>query len=398
MRGRQYYYGHIFADPQELDTVYTFSSKGFFQSADGGRTYTTLRAPHGDYHDLWIDPENRLRMINANDGGGTVTFDGGNTWSSLDNQPTGQFYEVIADNHFPYRIYGSQQDNTTVSIASRTDSGGIDVTDWYPVAGGESGYIAPDPENPEIVYGGSYFGTLTRYDHSTNQTRNITIWPDYPGGRVAADVKYRFQWTYPLVIPPLEPKSILAGGNRVFRSMNQGESWEPISPDLTRDDKQREHGGRLEEYYSTIFAIAPSRLNKNVIWTGSDDGLIHVTENGGKNWRNVTPTGFPEWSRVSIIEASPHSVSTAYAAVNRYQLDDFRPYLYKTSDFGKTWKLITNGIPPTTFVRTIREDPAQPGLLFAGTETGVYVSWDGGANWRSLQLNLPIVPITDLAI
>jgi len=398
VRGRQYYYGHIFADPQELDTVYTFSSKGFFKSTDGGKTYTTLRAPHGDYHDLWIDPENRLRMVNGNDGGGTVSVDGGNTWSSLDNQPTAQFYEVITDNHFPYRIYGSQQDNTTVSIASRTESGGIDVTDWYPVGGGESGYIAPDPENPEITYGGSYFGALTRYDHAANQLRNITIWPDYPGGRVAADVKYRFQWTYPIVIPPLDPKAILAGGNRLFRSVNQGESWEPISPDLTRDDKTREHGGRLEEYYSTIFAIAASRLDKNVIWTGSDDGLIHVTQNAGKNWRNVTPDGLPEWSRINNLEASPHSASAAYAAVNRYQLDDRRPFIYKTSDFGKSWKLITAGIPQDTFVRTVREDPVRKGLLFAGTETGVYVSWNDGAEWRPLQLNLPIVPITDLTI
>jgi photosystem II stability/assembly factor-like uncharacterized protein len=398
VRGRQYYYGHIFADPQDLDTVYTFSSKGFFKSTDGGKTYGTLRAPHGDYHDLWIDPKNHLRMINANDGGATVTFNGGGSWSSLDNQPTAQFYEAITDNHFPYRIYGSQQDNTTVSIPSRTDAGGIGITDWYPVAGGESGYIAPDPKNPDIAYGGSYFGAMTRYDHSTNQARNITVWPDYPGGRTAADVKYRFQWTYPIVIPPLEPGSILVGANVVFRSTNQGQSWDPISPDLTRNDKTRENGGRLEEYYSTIFAIAASRVDKNVIWTGSDDGLIYITRDNGKKWVNVTPADLPEWTRINIIEASPFEAGTAYVAANRYQLNDDRPLIYKTADYGKTWKLLVRGIPANVFARTVREDPVRKGLLYAGTETGVYVSMNDGQDWQPLQLNLPVVPITDLTI
>lgn len=398
VRGRQYYYGHIFADPQEIDTVYTFSSKGFFKSIDGGKTYMTLRSPHGDYHDLWIDPRNHLRMINGNDGGATITFDGGKSWSTLENQPTAQFYEAITDNRFPYHVYGSQQDNTTVSIPSRTDGGGIGVTDWYPVGGGESGYLAPDPKDPEVTYGGSYFGMLTRYDHRTNQLRNITIWPDYPGGRVAADVKYRFQWTYPIVISPLAPDTIYAGANVIFRSTNQGQSWDIISPDLTRNDKQREHGGRLEEYYSTIFAIAPSRVAKDVIWAGSDDGLVHVTTDGGKQWRRVTPPDLPEWSRINIIEPSPFDAGTAYVAANRYQLDDFRPYIYKTADYGKTWKLLTAGIASDTFVRTIREDPARKGLLYAGTETGVYVSWNDGAGWQPLQLNLPAVPITDLTI
>ena len=398
VRGRQYYYGHIFADPQELDTMYTFSSKGFFKSTDGGKTYTTLRAPHGDYHDLWIDPKNRLRMINANDGGATVTFNGGVSWSTLDNQPTAQFYEAITDTHFPYRIYGSQQDNTTVSIPSRTDGGGIAITDWYTVGGGESGYIAPDPKNPDITYGGSYWGALTRYDHRTNQVRNITIWPDYPGGRTAAEMKYRFQWTYPIVISPLDPDAIYAGANVVFRSRDQGQSWDVISPDLTRNDKAQERGGRLEEYYSTIFAIAPSRVQKDVIWTGSDDGLIHVTTDGGKNWKNVTPRDLPEWSRINIIESSPYDAGTAYVAANRYQLDDLKPYFYKTTDFGKTWKLLTHGIPADVFTRTIREDPVRKGLLYAGTETGVYVSLNDGENWQPLQLNLPVVPITDLTV
>jgi len=398
VRGRQYYYGHIFADTQELNTVYTFSSKGFFKSTDAGKNYTTLRAPHGDYHDLWIDPKNHLRMVNANDGGATITFNGGVTWSTLDNQPTAQFYEVITDNHFPYRIYGSQQDNTTVSIPSRTDAGGIGITDWYTVAGGESGYLAPDPRNPDVTYGGSYFGMMTRYDRSTNQARNITIWPDYPGGRTAAEVKYRFQWTYPIVIPPLDPGTILAGANVVFRSTDQGQSWDVISPDLTRNDKTREHGGRLEEYYSTIFAIAASRVDKNVIWTGSDDGLIHVTKDNGKNWLNVTPRDLPEWTRINIIEASPYDAGTAYVAANRYQLNDDKPYFYKTTDYGKSWKLLTRGIPANVFARTIREDPVRKGLLYAGTETGVYVSFNDGENWQPIQLNMPVVPITDLTI
>lgn len=398
LRGRQFYYGHIFADPQELDTVYTFSSKDFFKSTDGGKSWATLRAPHGDYHDLWIDPYNHLRMVNGNDGGGTITFDGGKSWSTLDNQATGQFYEVITDNQFPYRVYGSQQDNTTVSIASRTDGAGISATDWYPVAGGESGYIAPDPRNPQIIYGGTFFGEMTRYDHRTNQVRNISPWPDYNGGRTAAEMKYRFQWTYPIVIPALEPDKIYAGANVLFRSTNQGQSWEIVSPDLTHDDKVKKNGGVLEEYYCVIFAIAPSRREKGVIWTGSDDGLVSLTRNGGKHWDNVTPANMPPWSRINIIEASPHDPATAYLAVNRYQFDDYSPYIYRTTDFGKSWTLLVHGIPAGTFVRTVREDPERKGLLYAGTESGVYVSFDGGENWQSLQLNLPVVPITDLTV
>ena len=398
LRGRQFYYGHIYADPQELDTVYTFSSKDFFKSTDGGKTWGTLRAPHGDYHDLWIDPHNHLRMVNGNDGGGTVTFDGGKSWSTLDNQATGQFYEVITDNQFPYRVYGSQQDNTTVSIASRTDGAGIGASDWYPVAGGESGYIAPYPRDPEIVYGGSFFGEMTRYDHHTNQVRNISPWPDYNGGRTAAQMKYRFQWTYPIVIPPLEPDTIYAGANVLFKSTNQGQSWEVVSPDLTRNDNVKKNGGALEEYYCVIFAIAPSRREKGVIWTGSDDGLVYLTRNGGNHWDNVTPGDMPPWSRINNIEASPHDPATAYLAVNRYQFDDYSPYIYRTNDFGKTWTLLVHGIPRGSFVRTIREDPERKGLLYAGTERGVYVSFDGGEDWQSLQLGLPVVPITDLAI
>jgi hypothetical protein len=295
-------------------------------------------------------------------------------------------------------VYGSQQDNTTVSIPSRTDGGGITIADWYSVAGGESGYMAPDPKNPEVTYGGSYFGAMTRFDHKSGQARNITVWPDYPGGRTAADMKYRFQWTYPIVIPPLEPNAVYAGANVLFKSTNQGQSWDPVSPDLTRNDKDKENGGRLEEFYSTIFAIAASRVDKNVMWTGSDDGLVYLTTDGTKSWKKVTPPELPEWSRINNIEASPFSAGTAYVAANRYQLDDERPLLYKTSDFGKTWKLIVHGIPDHFFTRSVREDPSRKGLLYAATESGVFVSFDDGENWQSLQLNLPIVPVTDLTI
>jgi photosystem II stability/assembly factor-like uncharacterized protein len=398
MTSRQYYYGHIFADPQDANTVYTFCAKYFYKSTDGGRTYGEIQTPHGDYHDLWIDPKDHLRMVNGSDGGAAVTFNGGRTWSSLDTQPTAQFYTAITDNGAPYRVYGSQQDNTSVSIASRTSGAGITESDWHPVAGGESGYLAPTPSNPPVVFGGSFFGLMTRYDERTGETRNVTIWPDYNGGRTAADVKYRFQWTYPIIVSPHDGNTVYAGAQVVFRSTNGGQSWETISPDLTRNDKAKQRGSRLEEYYSTIFTMAESPREKGVIWTGSDDGLVHVTRNGGRDWQNVTPPSLQPYTRVNIVEASPHDAGTAYLAVNRYQLDDFRPAIFKTADYGKSWQAIAAGIAARSFVRTVREDPARKDLLFAGTETGVYYSIDGGTGWQSLQLNLPVVPITDLTI
>jgi photosystem II stability/assembly factor-like uncharacterized protein len=398
LTARQYYYGHIYADPRDANIVYTFGGKDFYKSTDGGKTYSEIQTRHSDYHDLWIDPNNPLRMVHGSDGGASVTFNGGRTWSTLDNQPTAQFYAVATDNSVPYRVYGSQQDNTSVSIASRTNGAGITVSDWHSVAGGESGYLAPTPSNPPIVFGGSYFGLMTRYDERTGDARNVTIWPDYNGGRTAAQVKYRFQWTYPIIVSPHDGNTIYAGAQVVFRSVNGGQTWEAISPDLTRNDKAKQNGGRLEEYYSTIFTIAESRREKGLIWTGSDDGLIHLTRNGGHDWQNVTPEALQPYTRVNIIEASPHDPGTAYIAANRYQLDDFRPFIYKTSDYGKSWRAIAAGIPERSFVRTIREDPKRKDLLFAGTETGVFVSLDGGARWQSLQLNLPVVPITDLAI
>jgi photosystem II stability/assembly factor-like uncharacterized protein len=398
MTARQSYYGHIFADPADANTVYTFCAKYFYKSTDGGTSYTEIQTPHSDYHDLWIDPKNPLRMVNGSDGGAAVTFNGGRAWSSLDNQPTAQFYAVITDHSVPYRIYGSQQDNSTVSIASRTGGAGITAADWHPVGGGESGYLAPTPANPPVVFGGSYWGLLTRYDERTGESRNVTVWPDYNGGRTAGEVKYRFQWTFPIVVSPHDGNTVYAGAQVVFRTTNGGQSWEAISPDLTRNDKAKQNGGRLEEFYSTIFTIAESGQTKGVIWTGSDDGLVYVTRNAGRNWQNVTPPGLQPFTRVNIIEASPHDAATAYVAANRYQLDDFRPYIFKTTDYGSSWQAIASGIPERSFVRTVREDPKRKGLLVAGTETGVFYSLNDGAQWQALQLNLPVVPITDLTI
>lgn len=404
MTSRQYYYGHIFADTQKLDVVYTFSSKSFYKSTDGGKTWDgRVQTPHSDYHDLWIDPHDDQRMVNGNDGGATVTFDGGRSWTSENNQPTGQFYTVRADNGFPYRVYGAQQDDTTVSLSNESSAGGrgglaAGGAPFDEVGGGESGYVVPDLKDPNIVYAGAFWGLLTRYDRRTGISRNITVWPDYPGGRTGSEQKYRFQWTFPIAETPADPGAVYAGGNVVFKSTDQGQSWKAISPDLTRNDKTRESLGRLEDIYCTVFTIAPSPLDKNTIWAGSDDGLIHITRDAGKTWSDVTPPAIQPWTRINIIDASSHDASTAYAAVNRYQMDDFHPYLYRTHDYGRTWTPVTSGIPEDTFVRTVRQDPAQPKLLYAGTETGVYVSFDDGDHWQSLQLNLPIVPVTDLTL
>jgi photosystem II stability/assembly factor-like uncharacterized protein len=401
LRQRAWYYTHIYADPADVETVYVLNV-GFHKSIDGGRTFSQrIRVPHGDNHDLWIDPNDPLRMVNGNDGGANVSFDGGTSWTRQDNQPTAQFYRVTTDNQFPYRVYGAQQDNSTVSISS---SGWGE--DFYDVGGGESGYIAVDPRNSDIVYAGSYGGYLTRYDHSMRMSRNITVWPENPMGHGAADLDFRFQWTFPIVISPHDPATIYAGGNILFKSSDEGQSWQPISPDLTTNDrsKQGPSGGPITkdntsvEYYCTIFTVAESPVVPGLIWTGSDDGLIHVTSDAGATWSNVTPAGVGEWPMISIIEPSRHDADTAYAAITRYKMDDFRPYIYKTADRGASWSLIVNGIPDGAFVRSVREDPARPGLLYAATEVGMYYSDDDGANWRSLQGNLPITPVTDITV
>ena len=404
LRQRAWYYSRIYADPQNAESVYVLNT-GFYRSNDGGKTFNAISVPHGDNHDLWIAPNDPQRMIESNDGGANVSVNGGRTWTDED-QPTAQFYRVMVDNDFPYHIYGAQQDNSTVRIASRTDDAGISRQDWFDVGGGESGWVTPYPKDSEIVFAGSYGGLITRYDHHTGQLRNVSPWPENPMGHGAADLKYRFQWNFPIIFSPHDPETMYAGANVLFKSNNQGQSWEVISPDLTRNDrsKQAATGGPITkdntsiEYYCTIFTVIESPVKAGVIWTGSDDGLVHVTRDGGKNWENVTPKNMPEWIQINSIEASPFDPATAYVAATMYKTDDFRPYLYKTNDYGKTWKKIVSGIPETIFTRVIREDPSERGLLYAGTETGMYVSFNDGESWQSLQLNLPIVPITDLII
>jgi photosystem II stability/assembly factor-like uncharacterized protein len=405
LRQRAWYYTRVYAGTQNRDEVYVLNV-GFWRSRDGGKTFSNIDTPHGDHHDLWIDPQNPDRMVIADDGGGQVSFNGGATWSTYENQPTAQFYRVTTDNHFPYRIYGAQQDNSTLRIWHRTFGGSIGDRDWEPSAGGESGYLAPDPDDPEIVYGGSYGGDLTRYDHRLRQVRSIDVWPDNAVGRGADEMKYRFQWNFPIIFSPHKPKTIYAAANVLFKTTDEGQSWTAISPDLTRNDKTKQgpSGGPITkdnttvEYYCTIFAVAESTHEPGVIWAGSDDGLVHITRDGGQNWSNVTPRDLPEWAQINSIEIDPFEIGGAYIAATRYKLDDFRPYLYHTTDYGATWKLIVTGIDPQHFTRVVRADPKRQGLLYAGTENGMYVSWNNGEQWRSFQLNLPEVPITDLAL
>jgi len=405
LRQRAWYYTRIYADPKDAETVYVLNT-GFYRSVDRGRTFASIRVPHGDNHDLWIDPANSKRMINSNDGGANVSYNSGISWTDQDNQPTAQFYHVTTDNHFPYRVYGAQQDNSTVRIASRTTGSGIDKPDWYPVGGGESGHIAPRHDNPSIVYAGSYGGLITRWDYRTRQTRIITAWPENPMGWGAGDLKYRYQWTAPIVVSRFDSNVLYHAAQVIFKTTNEGQSWEIISPDLTRNDKskQKSSGGPITkdntsvEYYCTVFALAESFHNPSILWVGTDDGLVSITRNGGKNWEEITPRDLPEWSLISMIEPSTFDSATAYLAVDRHELDDFSPYIYKTENYGKSWKKITNGLPDNTFVRVVREDPKREGLLYAGTETGAFVSFDDGADWQSLQLNLPVVPIHDMVI
>jgi len=403
LRQRAWYYTRIFADPKNDKSVYVLNT-GMYRSSDDGKTFRPIRVPHGDNHDLWIAPNDAERMIESNDGGANVSFNGGKSWSEQD-QATAQFYHVVTTNHFPYRVCGAQQDNSTLCGPSRK-SGGIDISDWYDVGGGESGYIAVRADTPDIVFAGSYGGLLTRKDIKTGFERDVNPWPNNPMGHDAADAKYRFQWTYPIVISPHNPGRMYVGSSVIFQTDDEGQTFKPISPDLTRHDPRTlgASGGPITkdqtsvEYYATVFTIAESPRTAGVIWAGSDDGLVNVTRDGGKTWKNVTPAGLPEWARISMIDASNFAPGTAYVAANRYQLDDMKPYLYKTNDYGATWTPITNGIPATEFTRVLREDPERAGLLYAGTERGVWISFDDGANWQSLRRNLPIVPIHDLAI
>ncbi len=405
LRQRAWYYTKIYADTQDEDRVYVMNVR-YHRSKDGGKTFETYVAPHGDHHDLWIAPEDNQRMVIADDGGAQVSFDAGENWTTYHNQPTAQFYRVVTDNAFPFRIYGAQQDNSTVRIRHRTGGRFIGESDWEPTAGGESAHIAVDPEDNDIVYGGSYGGFLTRVNHRTEEVRGINVWPDNPMGYGAEGMKYRFQWNFPIFFSPHNADRLYTTSQHVHVSTDEGQSWQIISPDLTRNDPDRmkSSGGPITkdntgvEYYCTIFAATESYHEEGVIWTGSDDGLVYVTRDGGETWNNVTPPSMPEWSMINSVEIDPFNKGGLYVAATRYKLGDYQPYLYKTEDYGQTWKKITNGIDSEHFTRVLRADPGRKGLLYAGTESGMYVSFNDGNSWQVFQQNLPIVPITDLTM
>ncbi len=404
LRQRAWYYSRIYADPQDIDRVYV-CNVGFWVSKDGGNNFTRIPTPHSDHHDLWINPNNNKIMGIADDGGGQISFDQGANWTTYYNQPTAQFYRVTTDNHFPFRIYGAQQDNSTIRILHRSPGNAITERDWEPSAGGESAHLAPDPDNPDIVYGGTYKGYMMRLDHSTGQVRSTNVWPDNPAGSGAEVMKFRFNWNYPIFFSPHDPDKLYAGSNYLHVSYNDGQSWEVISPDLSRNDPEtiKSSGGPITqdntgaEFYANIFAVTESPLEKDLIWAGTDDGKLWVTKNGGQDWEDVTPPG-PRLNMMNCIDVHPTKKGTAYVAATSYKFGDYTPYLYKTTNYGKSWKVITNGIPEHYYTRAIRCDKERDGLLFAGTEWGIFVSFDDGENWTSLQLNLPITSIRDLHV
>lgn len=408
LRQRAWYYTHVEADPLDANTVYVMNVM-FWRSDDGGASFRPIRTPHGDNHALWINPVDAQIMIQGNDGGANISFDGGRSWSTQANQPTAEIYRVTVDDQQPYWLYGGQQDNSAVAIPSRTADGMIDRRHWYEPAGCESATIAVDPLNPDVTYGGCYGGTIARHDRTLGVQQEVMAWPQMAVGQQAADLRYRFQWNAPIKISPHDPAVIYHCSNRVHRTDDEGRTWRLISPDLTRDDpsKQVYSGGDISrdntgvEVYNTIFAFEESPHRAGVLWAGTDDGLVHLSEDGGESWREITPKSMPEWATVNNIELSAHAAGRAFLAVHRYRLDDFRPYVFRTNDSGRSWDLLTdgrNGIPAGHFVRAVREDPERRGLLYAGTEFGIYVSLDDGASWRSLQLDLPVTPITDLAV
>ena len=400
---RSWYYMEIFADPQDENRVYVLNAP-VMKSIDGGKTFSNLSTPHGDNHHLWIHPNDNSKMINSNDGGANISNNGGQSWSSQAIQPTAQFYRVITDNQVPYRVYGGQQDNSAISIASRTNDRGIDWKDWYSVAGCESAYLAFDPDNPKVIYGGCYQGIIEKWVKASNEGKSIKEYPELALGNAPADFKFRYNWNAPIISSPHDRNTIYHAGNVVFKTTDGGQNWNVISPDLTRNDKSKQGpGGRPYtneaaggENYNTLMYLVESPHEKGVLWAGSDDGLIHLTRDGGENWINATPKDLAE-GIVNSIEVSPHDPATAYAVVMRYKSMDLNPYIFKTADYGQTWTKIVQGITdPHTFVRVVREDPKRKGLLYAGTETGLYVSFNDGANWQPLQLNLPVVPINDM--
>jgi len=402
---RPWYFNSVFADPGNPDVVYV-ANTGFYKSTDGGKHFDMVRAPHGDNHGLWIDPQDGSRMIVANDGGASVTVNGGDSWSTQRNQPTGQFYHVAVDGRFPYFVYGAQQDNEAVAVPSRSDYGDIGEHDWYVVSGNESGYVVPDPTDPDIVYSGSYFGILTRTNRHTGQLQDVSPWPFDADGHTASEMVHRFTWTMPIVFSPQDQKTLYFASQYLLRSTDAGMSWTAISPDLSRNDKSKQgpSGGPVSqddasaEFYDLIYSIAPSPLKDGQIWVGTDDGLIHITRDGGKTWSNVTPKGMPEWGKVGIIEASHFDAGTAYAAVDAHKLDDFNPYIFVTRDYGKSLTRIDKGLSAPGYVNVVREDPVQKGLLYVGTELGAFVSVDDGKAWQPLQLNLPATSVRDLVV
>ncbi len=404
LRARAWYYIHIHADPQNPDVVWIMNAP-LMKSIDGGKSFTRVRTPHGDNHALWINPSNSKYLINGNDGGANVSLNGGESWSTQQNQPTAQFYRVNTDNRFPYYVYGGQQDNSSVAIVSRTSGRGIDWKDWYAVAGCETAYIAFDRDNPVRNYGGCYMGQIEEFNEVTRESHNVMAYPFLPAALASRDIKYRFNWNAPILVSRHDPSVIYHAANVLLKSTDRGRSWVEVSPDLTRDDdaKQGQGGSPITnegaggEIYGTIMYVTESPHDRNTIWAGSDDGLVHVTRDGGQTWSNVTPRGPPE-GMVNAIDVSPHEPGGAYIAFTRYKFNDYTPYMYKTADFGKSWTRIVDGIPNGAFVRVVREDPRRRGLLYAGTETGLYVSWNDGGDWQSLQLNMPITPITDLQV
>ena len=411
LRGRPWYYMHVFADPCDVDTVWV-ADYSLWKSIDGGKTFGEVATPHGDNHDLWIDPADPRRMIEGNDGGACVTFNGGQSWSTIYNQPTAQFYHVCADDQRPYRIYGSQQDNWAISLPSQSHRGAITAVDQIQPGGGESGYIAVKPGDPNIVVGGSIgtgpgMGRLIHYDHRSGQERVISVWPEQYGmGIPPVEHRYRFQWTFPVFYSRWDPRELWVAGNRIFRSVDEGHTWEIVSADLTRDDatKLGTSGGPITrdntgaEVYCTIFALVESPHERDVLWAGTDDGLVHLSRDRGTSWQAVTPPELPEWALVSVLEPSPHDAATCYLAATRYKHDDTRPYLFKTSDYARTWTSLAGDLPEGEITRVIREDPDRAGLLYCGTETGVWISLDDGGAWQRLRTNLPVAPIHDLIV